>query len=134
MPLGEEKRSTGLLAIYARQVSLLEPVIGHEAARLAVLGDKFPAGTLIASALIFLPAGWWAQSGGPQVAWAVAALGASIAVACLIVGIRMGRESARIASVHVSAQRGYPVRLKANGWRPSRWKADIDRQRKSEPT
>jgi hypothetical protein len=74
------------VAIYARQVTLLEPVIGHEAALLAVLGDKFPAGTSIASVLIFLPAVVWAQLGGPQVAWAVAALGASIAVACLIVG------------------------------------------------
>lgn len=115
-----------LRRVYARQVQALEPVIGHDAARLAAIADKFPAGTL-AGSLIFLPAALWAEFGGPQAVWAVAVLGAAVSLGCLFAGIRLGRESARIASAHVSRQLGYPVHLRANGWRPSRWEEDITR-------
>jgi hypothetical protein len=114
-------------SLHLRRVNALIPVIGNEAAALAVSSDELQGLTFLIGFLGFLPFLVWAELGGPGIARIIAAICGLFALGAFIFGVFLGRRSASLASRHVSERQGRLVRLSPHGWRVSRWRDAIDR-------
>lgn len=117
--------------IHERQVTDLIPIIGEDAARVAVRVNSVYLAAWVALALVALPLGLWAELGNASFAWIPTSAAAFIGLSAFARGVALDRRSARLASTFVSSACGYPVHLGPNGWRPSRWANAIEHERKA---
>ena len=109
---------------YRVRVDELVPVIGTDAARVAVLSDKRTAlGGLCM--LPALPLFVWAELGPVWQAAMVGGVCMVIGVAIAATGIRMSRQSVAAANQYVGAKLGYRVQLSPGGRKVSQWNRAI---------
>ena len=112
---------------YRRRREELTPIIGREAAWFAVKADLWTGVGGLVILAVCLPLALWAELAGIEVAGVVAAIVGSLGVVITVVGISVGRRSAKLASRHVAQQYGWPIQLPGCGRRRDRWIRAIER-------
>jgi uncharacterized membrane protein YfcA len=107
-----------------RAVATLTPIIGQPAARTSAVAREWDTLAYLAVAVV-LPALLWAVHGGPKMAWAVVAAASAAAVPAGILAGYLSKLAGRLASEHLTACLGYPIRITGTTARVAPWQKRI---------
>lgn len=112
-----------LVRLHRQKVEKLTPIIGADAARLAVTANEWAMVMLVVLMFFALPTSIWASNGGPVVPTGIFWLAGLTAG---VTSIWLSPKGDRHASESVSARLGYRVTLRGRGTSARRWRRRIE--------